>query len=249
MMRRIVRVGWLVTALLSAAVLIAFWWRSGHVMDEWSLVDEDNTLRAVVSFRGSLHVIRAKNNSTKRPLGWDTQQISPTTTAAANLHARMGVEWRRAGFARVSSFAVPAPPPQIAVPVPPPPATAPSTVRRSTARSRPPANPVVLPPPAMTAVAPWLLTRPYDAWVIPYWAPVLAAGLVPAVLMLVGTVRHFVRQYRGRCDACGYDLRASPERCPECGYPIRMRRRAHVPDGSLDADADAAPAPTERPSV
>jgi hypothetical protein len=227
MMRRIVRVGWLVSALLIAAVLSAFWWRSGHVMDEWSLVDEDNTLRAVVSFRGSLHFIRAGSNSTRRPLGWDTQRIAPTKTAA-HLHAGMGIAWRNAGFVRVSS----------SVPLPsPPPAPAPPTATGSPSRRRAAVAAGAStwgPPPAMTAVAPWLLTRPYDAWVIPYWAPVLAIGLVPAILTVFGVVRHFVRRYRGRCDACGYDLRASPERCPECGYPIRKRRRAHVPDGTLD---------------
>jgi hypothetical protein len=237
MMRRIVRFGWLVTALLLAAALAGFWWRSEHVMDEWSLVDEDNTLRAVVSFRGSLHFIRAGKNSTRRPLGWDTQEIGPTRTIS-NLHAGMGVAWQRAGFVRVSSSVLPPQPPA-------------SRVVIRSARLRLPATTLFVappaPPPAMMAVAPWLLTRPYDAWVIPYWAPVLAVGLVPAVLTVFGLTRHFVRRYRGRCDACGYDLRASPERCPECGYPIRKRRRAHVPDGSLDADA--APAPSERPSV
>jgi hypothetical protein len=180
-----------------------------------------------VSFRGSLHFIRAEKNSTRRPLGWDTQQIGPTKTVA-NLHAGMGIAWQGAGFIRVSSSVAP----------PPPPASAAVTLR-SAGRRQAPTTAVVSPlapppPPVMTAIAPWLLTKPYDAWVIPYWAPVLAIGLVPAILVVFGVVRHFVRRYRGRCDACGYDLRASPERCPECGYPIRKRRRAHVPDGSLD---------------
>jgi hypothetical protein len=230
MARRIVRVGLLVAALGLATVLAVFWWRSGRVMDEWSAVDDGNTLHAVVSFRGSLHVIRATKNSTPRALGWDTQKIGVSKTIA-NLHAGMGTAWERAGFLRVSSsVASPALPPPPPVPTNTPSASA---AQRAALR-RVVVPPAATPPPAMTAMAPWLLTRPYDAWVIPYWAPLLAVGPVPAFLAVFGMVRHVARRIRGRCDACGYDLRASLERCPECGYPVLNRRRAHIPGGSLD---------------
>jgi hypothetical protein len=54
----------------------------------------------------------------------------------------------------------------------------------------------------------------------PRWMPVAALGLLPVVrLGLAGgrTLRHRRRSVRGRCAACGYDLRATPDRCPECG--------------------------------
>jgi hypothetical protein len=51
-------------------------------------------------------------------------------------------------------------------------------------------------------------------FIIPFWLPVLACALPPAVW----AVRHRRRRpVPGRCPACGYDLRATPGRCPECG--------------------------------
>jgi hypothetical protein len=44
---------------------------------------------------------------------------------------------------------------------------------------------------------------------------VTVLGVAPA-LRLGGRLRRS-RRVAGRCPACGYDLRATPDRCPECG--------------------------------
>jgi hypothetical protein len=49
--------------------------------------------------------------------------------------------------------------------------------------------------------------------ILPYWAVVLPAALLPALWVL----RNLCRRVRpGACPVCGYDLRATPDRCPEC---------------------------------
>jgi hypothetical protein len=50
---------------------------------------------------------------------------------------------------------------------------------------------------------------------MPAWA--LAVGFATAPLITVTRRRRRGWQRRGRCAACGYDLRATPDRCPECG--------------------------------
>jgi len=49
---------------------------------------------------------------------------------------------------------------------------------------------------------------------VPLWLPVVLFALLPAA-RLYRRVRP--RYHAGRCQRCGYDLRASPGRCPECG--------------------------------
>jgi hypothetical protein len=50
----------------------------------------------------------------------------------------------------------------------------------------------------------------------PHWSLALLFGMLPAVWAVVW-LRRRRRFGAGRCSACGYDLRATPERCPECG--------------------------------
>lgn len=58
---------------------------------------------------------------------------------------------------------------------------------------------------------------------VPYW--VIAALASPTPVTVFGEVL-FRRRRRlaGRCERCGYDLRASAGRCPECGNPTVIAR-------------------------
>lgn len=62
---------------------------------------------------------------------------------------------------------------------------------------------------------------------IPYWAIALATSLFPFLWLLVWLRRRTItslRERTGRCPACGFDLRASPDRCPECGATTHKGR-------------------------
>ena len=55
-------------------------------------------------------------------------------------------------------------------------------------------------------------------WIVgvPYWSMALLSAAVPATWLWRSRVSRR-RLAAGRCGACGYDLRATPDRCPECG--------------------------------
>lgn len=52
--------------------------------------------------------------------------------------------------------------------------------------------------------------------VAPAWLTAVGLAVVPMV-WVIRYARRGRRIRMGRCRACGYDLRATPERCPECG--------------------------------
>ena len=51
---------------------------------------------------------------------------------------------------------------------------------------------------------------------VPFWAIAAALLTLPAA-RAIAFARRRRRVPAGRCPACGYDLRATPDRCPECG--------------------------------
>jgi hypothetical protein len=52
---------------------------------------------------------------------------------------------------------------------------------------------------------------------IPYWVLTAASACASLVAWGIRRLRRKESDYSGRCPACGYDLRATPDRCPECG--------------------------------
>jgi len=62
-------------------------------------------------------------------------------------------------------------------------------------------------------------TATHSYLILPYWFPTGLTAVLP--LIQINQFRRRRARYRrlreGLCQACGYDLRETPERCPECG--------------------------------
>jgi hypothetical protein len=100
-----------------------------------------------------------------------------------------------------------------------------------------------------------------ELWQVPLWPVALALGVQPSI-RLVRWLRQGRRRPAGCCQACGYDLRATPEpggtllgRCPECGAvpadtahrsDAAVRPRSPVPRPSgAPASGPAVPGPVD----
>jgi hypothetical protein len=181
--------------LLPLAVVLALWGRSHFRLDELSRVTDDYQTQALVSYQGGLHFIRSGDTASPRPLAWDTL-IIPKGATREHLYIIGSVRWQYVGFSWIG-LAPRAPPPRAA--------PSPATPGPVPARPRP-----------LAPLAPWLMLRPLDAWIVPYWALALPFCLPPLRRTFL-FARRQLRRRRQQCPACGYDLRASPARCPECG--------------------------------
>jgi hypothetical protein len=74
-----------------------------------------------------------------------------------------------------------------------------------------------VPPTAWNAIGFKQYSGPtHTSLVLPYWFAALLTAATP-VTRVIARLRRRGRMKAGRCNACGYDLRATPERCPECG--------------------------------
>lgn len=199
-MRR--RLSVICSAISLALCLIAgSWWvRSYFTLDEWSAVDDANVLRGVLSFHGGIHLVRAERNSTARPLAWDAYAV-PDGAGYGEVYTSGTLDGRLLGLMRVSGEPIKAT------------IGANGQVTYAPPRAGPPFG---FSPVGQRPLTPWLLTVPFRAWIVPYWAVVLVLSVAPARLTF-RLVRERRRRRAGRCTACGYDLRASAGRCPECG--------------------------------
>jgi len=66
--------------------------------------------------------------------------------------------------------------------------------------------------------------------ILSYWPMLVFAAVLPAfkIYSLMQARRIRIRQTKGLCVACGFDLRATRDRCPECGMEFAQGNKSLV---------------------
>jgi len=75
---------------------------------------------------------------------------------------------------------------------------------------------------------------PYTYVIVPYWAIVTASLPLPMIGIVFSIRRRRKGMQQGRCEGCGYDLRATPLRCPECGMAVKQTDERGVSPSDFD---------------
>jgi hypothetical protein len=201
----------------SIVLVVALWLRSYFRLDVLSYVPSSGESRAIVSYRGAVHVISAGTNARPRGVRYDSYHVPAGATFSA-LHRSGSLRWRFVGFARIRTT---------------PTVTVMLNGRAVTVTLPSGGLDETLPygPSDVMPLVPWLDGSPYDALIVPWWFIALAAGGYPLYRAWRWT-RAMYRRRHGHCAACGYDLRGSSGSvCPECGAPAVAPAPARAANG------------------
>jgi hypothetical protein len=70
---------------------------------------------------------------------------------------------------------------------------------------------------ALYALGVWAMAITPAPWGVIWTFPLALLAGAAARLVERPAERRAMRRYRGECEHCTYDLRATPNQCPECG--------------------------------